>query len=104
MVNATADSKGKAKADPRDDLPLRFRTEEHTSAKEINRYRRCRPNSGALIGMYAPHHQRQEEEEERDHERCQCRKQTHRNLPRSPQCRAARPGDQLEAEGRSTHR
>ena len=72
MVHASKDEKGKAKADPLDDIPLEFRAEEHTSVRMIERNRRCRPNSGVLMGMYARHHQRNEkrrraEEEEAYH-------------------------------------
>ena len=82
IVNVTAESKRKAKVDPRDDLLPRFRAEEHTSPKKIDRYRQCRPNSDALIGMYARHHQRHdshqywEKEEECHRERLQHRKET----------------------------
>ena len=80
IVNVTAESKRKAKVDPRDDLLPRFRAEEHTSPKKIDRYRQCRLNSDALIGMYAWHHQRHdsrqywEKEEECHHKQRQHRK------------------------------
>jgi len=37
MVQPSKEDTGKAKADPRDDLPLEFRAEEHTSVRTIER-------------------------------------------------------------------
>ena len=49
------------KADPDDDRPLEFKPEHHVSANEVDRNLRSRPNSGALIGLYArPEHQHDE--------------------------------------------
>ena len=66
MVSVARSAKGKEKADPDDDQPLEFKPEHHVSARKIKRNHRSRPNSGALIRMYARPEDRYEGGRRRD--------------------------------------
>jgi hypothetical protein len=74
MVSFAHSSKGKEKANPDNDRLLKFEPEHHMSAKEIVRNRRSRPNSGALIGLYA-RPERQHDEDRHNDGRCVYRRE-----------------------------
>ena len=75
MVGVDPKVKGKAKADPRNDAPLEFKAEEHTSAKTVERHRKSRPSSADLITMYMRYQQDGNRGRRRDDEEAYYRRQ-----------------------------